>query len=155
MNLRTHISRSNGYRELGMFDESILELEAIDGEDRWHPLVVEARYNTYRDAKEWKLAKTMAGVMVNRMPDKFEWLKNQVDAITECGDPTGALQLLHDSSNRFGEDAKYIFALGRQYALLCDIEESKKYVKRAIKMDSSFKAEFLDDPAFDAVWESF
>ena len=36
MNLRTHILRSNGYRELGMFDESILELEAIDGDDRWH-----------------------------------------------------------------------------------------------------------------------
>ena len=28
-------------------------------------------------------------------------------------------------------------------------------MKRAIKMDSSLKAEFLDDPAFDAVWESF
>ena len=58
MNLRTHLSRSNGYRELGMFDESILELEEIEGKDRWHPLVVEASYNTYRDAKEWELAKT-------------------------------------------------------------------------------------------------
>ena len=155
MNLRTRISRSNGYRELRMFEESILELEEIEGEDRWHPLVVKARYNTYRDAKEWELAKTMAGVMVNRMPDKFEWLKNQVDAMTECWDRTGALQLLHDSSKRFGEDAQYIFALGRQYTLLCEIEESKKYVKRAIKMDSLLKAEFLDDPAFDPVWESF
>ena len=155
MNLLTHLSRSKGYRELGMFDESILELEAIDGDDRWHSSVVEARYNTYRDAKEWELAKTMAEVMVNRMPDKFEWLKNQVDAITEWGDPTGALQLLHDSYKAFGEDAQYIFALGRQYALLCEIEESKKYVKRAIKMDSLLKAEFLDDPAFDPVWESF
>ena len=36
MNLRTRLSRSNGYRELGMFDESILELEAIEfAEDRW------------------------------------------------------------------------------------------------------------------------
>ena len=60
MNLRTRISRSNGYRELGMFDESILELEEIEGEDRWHPSVVEARYNNYRDAKEWGLAKIMA-----------------------------------------------------------------------------------------------
>ena len=34
MNLRTRLSRSKGYRELGMFDESILELEAIElGED--------------------------------------------------------------------------------------------------------------------------
>ena len=135
-----------------MFDESILELEAIDAEERWHYLVVEARYNTSRDAKEWELAKTMAEVMVNRMPDKFECLKNQVDAMTECGCPTDALQLLHDSSNWFGEDAKYIFALGPQYPLLCNIEESKKYVKRAIKMDSSLKADFLDDPEFDTVW---
>jgi len=29
MNLCTHLSRSNGYRELGMFDESILILEDI------------------------------------------------------------------------------------------------------------------------------
>jgi hypothetical protein len=32
-------------------------LEEIDGEDRWHPMVVEARYNAYPDAKEWKLLK--------------------------------------------------------------------------------------------------
>ena len=60
MNLGTYLSRSNGYRELGMFDESTLELEEIEGEDRWHSMVVEARYNTYRDAKEWELAMTMA-----------------------------------------------------------------------------------------------
>jgi hypothetical protein len=29
MNLRTHLSRSNGYRELGMYDESILEREVM------------------------------------------------------------------------------------------------------------------------------
>ena len=39
MNLRIHISRSNGYRELGIFDESILELQEIEGEDRWHSMV--------------------------------------------------------------------------------------------------------------------
>jgi hypothetical protein len=52
-----HLSRSNGYRELGMYDESILELEEIEGADRWHPSVVEASYNTYRDAKEWEMDK--------------------------------------------------------------------------------------------------
>ena len=36
-----------------------------------------------------------------------------------------------------------------------EIEEAKKYVKRAIKADSSHEAKFLDDPAFDPVWESF
>ena len=71
MNLRTHLSRSNGYRELGMFDESILILEDIPfEEERWHPLVVEARYNTYRDAKEWTLAMTMAKLKHESKPEQ-------------------------------------------------------------------------------------
>ena len=40
MNLHTHILRSNEYRELVMFDESILELGAIEGEDRRHTPII-------------------------------------------------------------------------------------------------------------------
>jgi len=65
MNLRTRLSRSNGYRELGMYNESILILED--------------------------------------MP----------------------------------------------------FEEAKDLVRRVFKLNGSFKADFLDDPAFDSVWESF
>jgi len=132
-----------------------LYLKEIDGQDRWHPSVVEARCKTYRDTKEWELAMTIARELAEGMPDRFEWLKNQADAMTECGDTAGVLQLLKDASEGFGEDGKYLLVIGRKYALLCEIEEAKKYVKRAIKADSSLKADFLDDPAFDPVWESF
>ena len=65
MNLRTRLSRSNGYRELGMFDESILILEDIPpGKERWDSLVVEACYNTYRDGEVWELANAMSGMML-------------------------------------------------------------------------------------------
>ena len=86
-----HLTRSNGYRELGMFDDSVIELEAIEfGEDRWHPSVVEARYKTYHDSKK-ELAMTMVKVQANGMPGKLEWLKNQTDAMTEYGDTAGLL----------------------------------------------------------------
>ena len=65
---------------------------------------MQARYKTYRDAKEWELAMKMARMLANGMPDRLEWLKNQADAMTECGDPTGALQLLKDAFERFGAD---------------------------------------------------
>ena len=66
-----------------MFDESILELEAIEGEKRWHPLVVEARYNTYRDAKQWELAKTMAEVSILEKAKQFQMIMgfDRVDGI--------------------------------------------------------------------------
>ena len=156
MNLRTLLSRSNGYRELGMFDESILELEAIEfGEDRWHPLVIEARYKTYRDAKEWELAKIMADLLTKRFPDQVEWLINKSEAMREMGDPPGAIQTLKDAQNRFAKNAEYCFAVGRMHALLGEFMEARKFVRQAIKLDSKFRIELLVDSAFDGVWESF
>ena len=139
-----------------MFDESILELEAIEfGEDRWHPLVIKARYKTYRDAKEWELAKIMADLLTKRFPDQVEWLINKSEAMREMGDPPGAIQTLKDAQDRFAENAEYLFAVGRMQALLGELIEARKFVRQAIKLDSSLKADFIDDPAFDAVWDSF
>ena len=156
MNLRTHLSRSNGYRLLGMFDESILILEDIPfEEERWHPLVVEARYNTYRDAKEWTLAMTMAKLKHESKPNSLEWLLNYADAHHQMGDTKKAIACLKDAEGKFGEDAQYLFRLAKYHALIGNVEEAKNLVRRVFKLNGSFKADFLDDPAFDSVWESF
>ena len=55
---------------------------------------------------------------------------------------------------RFKESARYIFAIGRYYALANEIQRAREYVRRAIKMDGSLRTEFLEDSAFDAVWDS-
>ena len=112
MNLRSRLSISKGYRELGMYDESILELEEIEGSERWHPLVIEARYKTYRDAKQWELAKIMADLLTKRFPEQVEWLINKSEAMREMGDQLGAIQTLKDAQNRFLENAEYLFAVG-------------------------------------------
>ena len=156
MNLRTRLSRSNGYRLLGMYDESILILEDIPlGKERWHPLVVEARYNTYRDAKEWTLAMIMAKLKHESKPSSLEWLLNYADGHHQMGDTERAITCLKDAEDRFCEEAEYLFRLGKYHAILGNVEEAKKLVKRVFKLDGSFKANFLDDPAFDSVWESF
>ena len=162
------IEKLKSAKSLSLHSTSNLEAECISKSKRAHALYRQTAetHSLYQrsnsisgqkkeSAKEWRLAMTIAKVLANGMPDKLEWLKNQTDAMTECGDTPGALQLFKDASERFGEDGKYLLAVGPQYALLCDIEEAKKYVKRAFKADSSLKAEFLDDPAFDPVWESF
>jgi len=156
MNLRTRLYRSNGYRLLGMYDESILILEDIPlGRDRWHSSVVEARYNTYRDAKEWEHANAMSRLMCKRRPSTLKWRLNYADGYHQMGDTEKAIACLKDAENKFGEDAQYLFRLAKYHALLGKVEEAKNLVRRVFKLDGSFKAEFLDDPAFDSVWESF
>ena len=100
-----------------MFDESILILEDIPfEEDRWHPLVVEARYNTYRDAKEWELAMTMAKLKHESKPNSLEWLLNYADAHHQLGDTEKAIACLQDAEGRFCEEAEYLFRLGKYHA---------------------------------------
>ena len=156
MNLRTHLFRQNGYRELGMFDESIRILEDIPfEEDRWHPLVVEARQNTYRDAKEWTLAMTMAKLKHEGKPNSLAWLVNYADGYHNLGKTEKAIESLQKVDGKFCEEAEYLFRLDKYHALLGNVEEAKNLVRRGFKLDGSFKADFLDDPAFDWVWESF
>ena len=151
-----HLSRSNGYRELGMFDESILILEDIPfEEERWHPLVVEARYNTYRDAKEWTLAMTMAKLKHESKPNSLEWLLNYVDGHHQMGDTEKAITCLKDAEGKFCEEAEYLFRLAKYHAILGNVEEAKNLVRRAIKKDAKYKLEFVEDSAFDGVWDSF
>ena len=139
-----------------MFDESILILEDIPfEEERWHPLVVEARYKTYRDAKEWTLAMTMAKLKTESKPNSLEWLLNYADAHHQLGDTKKAIECLQDAEDRFGEEAEYLFRLGKYHAILGNVEEAKNLVRQVFKLNGSFKADFLDDPAFDSVWESF
>ena len=57
--------------------------------------------------------------------------------------------------NALRRSARYIFAIGRYYALAQEIQQAREYTKRAIKMDGSLRAEFLEDSAFDSVWDSF
>ena len=156
MNLRTRLSRSEGYRLLGMYDESILILEDIPpGKERWDSLVVEARYNTYRDAEVWELANAMSGLMCRRHPSSLKWCMNYVDGMIKLGETKEAIEALEEVKNRFANFAEYIFKLGKCQAILGNVEEAKKLVKQAIMKDAKYKLDFVEDSAFDGVWESF
>ena len=156
MNLHTRLSRSNGYRLLGMYDESILILEDIPpGKERWDSLVVEARYNTYRDAEVWELANAMSGLMCRRRPNSLKWRFNYVDGMIKLGEIDDAIEALEEVKDRFASIAGFIFRLAKCQAILGNVEEAKKLVKQAIEKDAKYKMEFAEDSAFDGVWDSF
>ena len=50
-------SRSHGYRELGIFDESIHELVSINQDYEWTYEVIKAKYLTYGDAEQFEIVK--------------------------------------------------------------------------------------------------
>ena len=107
------------------------------GKDRSHSSVVEARYNTYRDAKEWEHANAMSRLMCKRRPSTLKWRLNYADGYHQMGDTEKAIACLKDAKNKFGEDAQYLFRLAKYHALLGKVEEAKDLVRRVFKLNGS------------------
>jgi tetratricopeptide (TPR) repeat protein len=60
---------SNGYRELGMFEDAVQALEEIEPEDKSRNEVLYARVDIYLAAKKWYLAAAVASHLVKADPE--------------------------------------------------------------------------------------
>jgi predicted Zn-dependent protease len=138
-----------------MHDESMLELEEITDDDAYLFEVIESKYLTLKEAKAWEHAEAISNMMRIYHPNRVDGWINQAECLCELQGAEKAVEALLLDEERFKQSARYIFAIGRYYALAHEIQRAREYTKRAIKMDGSLRAEFLEDSAFDAVWDSF
>ena len=88
-------------------------------------------------------------------PNRIDGWINQAECLCELHGAEKAVEALLLDEDRFKESARYVYAIGRYYALANEIQRAREYIRRAIKMDESLRAEFLEDSAFDSVWDSF
>lgn len=138
-----------------MYDQSFLELEEIMGDEKWSFEVLESKYLTCKGAKKWEHAEAYSNGMRIYHPNRIDGWINQAECLYELHCAEKAVEALLLDEERFGKSARYIFSIGRYYALSHEIQRAREYTKRAIKMDGSLRAEFLEDSAFDSVWDSF
>ena len=155
MKTSVHLSRAKGYRELGMYDQSFLELEEIMGEERLSYEVLEAKYLACKGAKEWGHAEAHANLIRVHHPNRVDGWIMLAECLSELHGAEKAVEALLLDEERFKKSARYVYAIGRYYALSNEIQRAREYVRRAIKMNGSLRAEFLEDSAFDEVWDSF
>lgn len=155
MKTSIHLSRANGYRELGMFDQSILELESIRQEDVWSYDVIKSKYLTYFEAKQFEMASAMTHALrIHHCHLNEGWLL-WAECIFHSEGPSAAANLLIDKSETVGNKADVLFSIGRFLAMAEDFSNAKNYIRRAIKLNHKYRKAFLEDPVFDGLWESF
>ena len=150
-----HLSRAKGYRMLGMYDESMLELEEITSDDVYQFEVIESKYLTLKAAKAWDYAEAISNMMRIHHPNRVDGWINQAECLCELHGAEKAVEALLLDEERFSKSARYVYAIGRYYALANEVQRAREYTRRAIKMDGSLRAEFIEDSAFDSVWDSF
>ena len=125
------------------------------GDERLSYEVLEAKYLTCKGAKKWEHAEAHANLIRVHHPHRVDGWIMLAESLRELSGAEKAVEALLLDEERFKESARYVYAIGRYYALAKEIQRAREYTKRAIKMDGSLRAEFLEDSAFDAVWDSF
>ena len=115
-----------------MYDQSFLELEEIMGDEKWSFEVLEAKFLTCKGAKKWEHAEAYANLLRVHHPNRIDGWINQAEYLCELSGAEKAVETLLLDEERFGKSARYVYAIGRYYALSQEIQRAREYTKRAI-----------------------
>ena len=153
--MERHLNASIGYLELGMLEEAAGELENLPPEDRTSSAVLCVRMEIYRSAKNWTLMEVVARELWKRHQDdpvhcnNLAWVVRRKDSIE------AAQIILLEALEKFPNDAMTNYNLGCYACLLGDMDNAKKFVGDAIKLDSKYKLMALDDADLEPLWDMF
>ena len=126
MNLRTRISRADGYRQLEMFADACMELEMLEGQDRMADATLHCRWTIYRDSENWLGARSMAAEMARRDPKDSEWRTRNAHAVRMNESAEAALAYLMKERKAFEDDAAHLYEIGRYKCLTGDPKGAKE-----------------------------
>ena len=138
-----------------MYDQSFLELEEIQGDEKWSFEVLESKYLTCKGAKKWEHAEAYSNGMRIYHPNRIDGWINQAECLCELHGAEKAVEALLLDEERFGKSARYIFSIGRYYALSHEIQRAREYIKRAIGLDASMSDNLINDPSLGVIWRDF
>ena len=143
-----------GYVELGMFVEADSELDKIDPFCRALPEVLAVRLAIYRGLKKWELMQQIAKRLKEFEPDNVQWTISLAYATRRAYSIDVAMEILLNAVAKFPKEAAIPYNLACYYCQLGEIENAKRYLKRAFEIDLKWRTAALEDEDLKPLWDS-
>ena len=124
-----------GYVELGMFVEAGSELDKIDPFCRALPEVLAVRLAIYRGLKKWELMQQIAKRLKELERDNVQWTNSLAYATRRAYSIDTAMKILLNAVAKFPKDAAIPYNLACYHCQRGEIENAKRYLKRAFEID--------------------
>ena len=125
------------------------------GDEKWSFEVLESKYLACKGAKKWEHAEAYSNGMRIHHPNRIDGWINKAECLHELHGAEKAVEALLLDEERFGKSARYIFSIGRYYALSNEIQRAREYIKRAIGLDASMSDNLINDPSLGVIWRDF
>lgn len=151
MEFEWHVQAACGYAELGMFRESIAELDAISPRLQNRPEVLHLRLHHLMRKKRWAQALRVSQALCKVAPDCGTGFLHAGFCLHQLGKTAEAKKLLITGPVALLKEPIYYYNMGCYEALLGDVNGAKENLLISFKMDSSFRELAKRDPDLQAL----
>jgi hypothetical protein len=136
MNLRsqTHVSYAHGYRELGMFQDALEELDKIDPAQRDGRLALACRLAIHMDLEDWSAVVDISKVLVHQNPKEPAWWINWAFGVRRSESLAAAEEILLCGLKAFPDESCIHFNLGCYACVAGRLSEAKDRLIRAMEL---------------------
>lgn len=142
---------AQGYCELGMAAEGLVELDALPSEWQQHPSVAEMRLIALMQAKRWKVALTAARELMRLSPEKNIGYIHAAFCLHELGQTEAARQALLAGPQTLHADPIYHYNLACYECRLGQLESARQRLEKTFMIDKKFREFAKTDPDLAAL----
>jgi tetratricopeptide (TPR) repeat protein len=140
-----------GYAELGMFRESIAELDAIEPRMQNRPEVLQLRLHHLMRKKHWAQALRISQKLCRAAPDSGTGFLHAGFCLHQLGKTEEAKNLLITGPVALLKEPIYYYNMGCYEALLGNVRGAHEHLQISFKMDASFRDLAKKDPDLSAL----
>ena len=151
MEYEWHVRAACGYAELGMFRESIAELDAIPARQQKRPEVLQVRLHHLMRTKRWNEALRVSKILCRVAPDCGTGFLHAGFCLHQLGKTAEAKDLLVTGPVALLKEPIYYYNMGCYEALLGNMNGAKENLHISFKMDASFREVAKKDPDLQAL----
>lgn len=144
--LQRRLQAAAGYLALGMPADAAAELDALPSAQRTEDAVLALRIEVYCGLGQWQSARQLAESLAQQSPDNPAWWIQWAYALRREQSVAAARMVLLEAANRHGKVALIIYNLACYACVLGEIDEAKRLLLRAFRMDQDLKQVAIDDP---------
>jgi tetratricopeptide (TPR) repeat protein len=149
--LRWALQFALGYMNLGMPDEAVRELAALNSEQQLLPEVMSLKAQAFLLQSDWAHAVTVAEAGHDRYPDMVDFYVQQALAYEQLGEPQRAISVWQASPEPVRGSGFCHYNIARCEMRLGNLASARRHVQQAIKLEPSLKAKMREDPFLSAL----
>jgi Flp pilus assembly protein TadD len=146
-----NVQAACGYAELGMYRESLAELDAIEDRYQNRPEVLQLRLHHLMRQKRWGNALRVSQLLCRVAPDCGTGFLHAGFCLHQLGKTAEAKKLLVTGPVALLKEPIYYYNMGCYEALLGDVNGARENLLISFKMDASFRELAKKDPDLQAV----